>query len=462
MLKVKDEADQILVAKTYEADQQHVFAHWEALDEDGRQGLLEQLRGVDFQQLDKLAKLIDKAAPADRPGIAPPQLEQPDAARRAELAERGWAALQAGKVACLVVAGGQGTRLGWDAPKGTYPVGPVTGKSLFALFAEQVQAVSQRAGAPLPWYVLTSTGNRQTTEDVFAEHDHFGLAAGQVRFLTQSQLPVTDHKGHLLMADKGTIATSPNGHGGTFYALRDSGALDQLAADGVEQLFYWQVDNPLCPVADPVFLGAHLEAGAEASSKVVLKEDPAEKVGLVVERDGATCVVEYSEVSAEQQAARDDDGQLTYRAGSIAVHVFGVEFLRRLVADDFDLDFHVAHKAVAALDAKGEVVKPDKPNGCKFETFVFELLPQAQGHVTFAVERADEFEPLKNASGPCSPETVKQAISDRSRRWLEAAGASLTGVETCEVSPLTAYDADALARALPGLDLTPTDGKLAV
>ena len=234
------------------------------------------------------------------------------------------------------------------------------------------------------------------------------------------------------------------------------------AGEVIGALVALTLDNPLCPVADPVFLGAHLEAGAEASSKVVLKEDPAEKVGLVVERDGATCVVEYSEVSAEQQAARDDDGQLTYRAGSIAVHVFGVEFLRRLVADDFDLDFHVAHKAVAALDAKGEVVKPDKPNGCKFETFVFELLPQAQGHVTFAVERADEFEPLKNASGPCSPETVKQAISDRGRRWLEAAGASLTGVETCEVSPLTAYDAGALARALPGLDLTPTAGKLAV
>jgi UDP-N-acetylglucosamine/UDP-N-acetylgalactosamine diphosphorylase len=462
VLKVQDEADQLLVAKTYEAQQEHVFAHWEGLDEAARQALLEQLRGVDFRQLEKLAKLIDSGSPADLPDITPPALEVPSQERRAELAEIGWAALREGKVACLVVAGGQGTRLGWDAPKGTYPVGPITGKTLYHLFAEQIRAVSHRAGAPLRWYVLTSVSNEDQTKAFFAEQQHFGLDPAQITFLCQRQLPVTDARGLLLLEDKGRIATSPNGHGGTFFALRDGGAIEQMQADGVEHLFYWQVDNPLCPVADPVFLGAHIEAGAEASSKVVVKEDPAERIGLVVERGGRPCVVEYSEVSAEQQAARDEDGQLTFRAGSIAVHVFDRAFLARLIDEGFELDYHVARKAVTALDAKGEVVKPDKPNACKFETFIFELLPQATTHVTFPVERAEEFEPLKNAEGLYSPQTVKQAISARGLRWLRAAGAKVEGVTRWEVSPLTAYDAGELAGKMGELSLEPSEGGLSI
>jgi len=462
VLKVQDEADQILVAKTYEAEQQHVFAHWETLDDAARQILLDQLRAINFRQLEKLAKLIDKVAPADRPDITPPQLEPRSAERQAALAEIGWAALREGKVACLVVAGGQGTRLGWDAPKGSYPVGPVSGKSLFHLFAEQVRAVSSRAGKPLRWYVLTSASNEQQTRTYFADQAHFGLDPEQISFLCQGQLPVTDARGLLLMEAKGSIATSPNGHGGTFYALRDSGALEQMQAEGVEHLFYWQVDNPLCAVADPVFLGAHIEAQAEASSKVVLKQDPAEKIGLVVERDGRAGVVEYSEVSAEQQAARDPDGQLTLRAGSIAVHIFDRAFLARLRDEDFELDYHVARKVVAALDAKGQIARPDKANACKFETFVFELLPQAKAHVTFPVERAEEFEPLKNAEGLYSPQTVKQAITARGLSWLRAAGADVSGVERCEISPLTAYDAVELKSKLDGLSLEPEDGALSL
>ncbi|MCA8925030.1 MAG: UDPGP type 1 family protein [Planctomycetes bacterium] len=460
MLKVPDERDQMLVAKVYKAQQQHVFAFWEELDEEQRRELLDQLAGFDFQQISSLAELVD--APAEPPvAIAPLPTERPDAARRAELEALGWEALKAGKVACLVVAGGQGTRLGWVGPKGTYPIGPVSGKSLFQLFAEQLRATGERAGRPLPWYVLTSRLNREATERAFAEAAYYGLDPAQVTFLTQSDLPNTDPEGKLLMATKSEVAASPNGHGGTFSALVDSDALDTLTAAGVEHLFYFQVDNPLCRVADPVFLGAHIAGGAEASTKVVRKEDPDEKIGLVVLRDGKAGVVEYSEMSAEEQQQRDPDGQLTFRGGNTAIHVFSLAFLQRLAEGSFKLHYHLARKKVPYVDAEGNHVDPDEPNGCKFETFIFEVLGEAQAHVALEVERADEFEPLKNSSGPYSPETVKAALSDLAKRWLEAAGAKVEA-ERYEVSPRTALDAAELASKLADLDLTVTDGSLSV
>lgn len=461
MLKVSDELDQLLVAKVYEAEQQHVFAFWDELSEAQRRGLLDQLRQIDFQLLGKLIKLID-AAPSGSKGIAPAPIESADAERRERLARVGWDALKAGEVACLVVAGGQGTRLGWDAPKGTYPVGPVSEKPLFQLFAEQLRTTSGEVARTIPWYVLTSSLNRATTEQFFAENDHFGLAAGQVGFLQQKDLPNTDPHGLLLMAAKDRVAVSPNGHGGVFQALRDEGVLDALARDGVEQLFYFQVDNPLCRVPDPVFLGAHIEGKAEASTKVVIKEDPAEKIGLIALRDGKTTVVEYSEMSEEEQQARDPDGQLTYRGGNTAIHVFDVAFLRGLVDRSYELAYHVAKKKVPCVDATGAPVEPSEPNAIKFETFIFEVLSEAERHVAFEVERAEGFEPLKNAEGPYSPATVRQAISDRSKRWIDAAGLQVPDAQAYEVSPLTALDAGMLAREAEELTIEAKDGKVHV
>ena len=460
MLKVPDERDQMLVAKVYKANQEHVFRFWEELDEAQRRGLLDQLADFDFQQISTLAELVH--ADAEPQGeITPLPTERPDAVRRAELEAIGWDALKAGKVACLVVAGGQGTRLGWVGPKGTYPIGPVSGKSLFQLFAEQIQATGTRAGQALRYYVLTSRLNREATERAFSEASYFGLEQEQVTFLTQSDLPNTDPEGKLLMATKSEVAASPNGHGGTFSALVDSDALDTLTEAGVEHLFYWQVDNPLCRVADPVFLGAHIQGGAEASTKVVRKEDPSEKIGLVVLREGKAGVVEYSEMSDEQKQARDDDGELTFRGGNTAIHAFSIAFLQRLAEGSFKLNYHLARKKVPHVDEEGNPVEPEEPNGCKFETFIFEILGEAETHVALEVERADEFEPLKNASGPYSPETVKAALSAQAKRWLEAAGATVEA-ERYEVSPLTALDAEELKSKLSELDLTVTDGSLSV
>lgn len=460
MLKVPDEVDQILVAKAWEAEQQHVFDHWAALDAAQRRALLDQLRTVDFQLTKRLAALIDQG-PEAAGSVRGLDIAPPSAAERARLAERGWEALRAGRVACIVVAGGQGTRLGWDAPKGTYPVGPVTGKSLFQLFGEQLLATSRRAGRPIRWYVLTSRQNRAETEAFFAERAFFGLPREEVVFLVQRELPTVDLQGKLLMASRHELAMNPDGHGGTLRALREGRALVELAQRGVDTLFYFQVDNPLCRVADPAFIGAHLDAGADASTKVVRKVDPAEKIGLLAERDGKTTVVEYSELGAAEQAARDAAGQLVFRAGNTAIHAFSLPFLDRLEREGFELGYHVARKAVPCLGPGGVVVTPAAPNAVKFETFIFDLLPAARTHVAFEVERRDEFEPLKNKAGEYSPATVRAAQSARAARWLASAGHTVPrDVKAVEVSPLTALDeGDLRGKAL---DLTPRDGELSL
>lgn len=462
MPKVEGELEQVTVAKAYKAEQAQVFAFWDELDEEQRRALIKQLEEIDFQLLGKLTRLIDRSTPPMPPDLEPmPALEARDPARRAALAELGWQALREGKVACLVVAGGQGTRLGWDAPKGTYPVGPVTGKSLFQLFAEQVLATGRRAGRPLPWYVLTSRENRYSTEAYFRDHGLFGLDNAQVRFLVQRDLPATDLRGKLLLAEKHRIATSPDGHGGVLRALQHSGALDQLAEEGVEHLFYYQVDNPLCRVADPVFLGAHIEGQADVSTKVVAKEDPEEKIGVLTLQGGRPAVIEYSELTLSQQQAREPGGALRFRAGNIAIHCFSVGFLRRVFGEGFELPYHLAKKKVPHVDPAGDQVEPESPNGCKFETFVFDILPRAERHVALEVDRAEEFEPLKNASGDYSPATVRAALSDRAARWLEAAGHRVPPGTTCEVSPLTALDPDELRERLPELP-PPRDGALSL
>ncbi len=467
MIKVANELDQVLVAKAHKAEQQHVFRFWSRLSDEQQRVLLDQLGGIDFQLLGRLTKLIDQEAPP-RQEVAPiaPMVVR-DPARRAALAERGWEALRAGKVALLMVAGGQGTRLGWHAPKGTYPISPVLDKSLYQLFAEQVKALGDRAGRPLRWYVLTASLNNDETEAFFRDHDMFGLDAAQVTFLVQRELPNVDFRGKLLMASPSRVAMSPNGHGGALQALVDGGALQTMQEEGVDSLFYWQVDNPLCPIADPVFLGAHLEANAQVSTKVVKKVDPAEKVGLLAERGGRIAVVEYSEMSPEQQAARDDaTGDLLYRAGNIAVHMFDRAFLQGLLDAHFELEHHLARKAVPCIDEQGEPIEPTEPNAIKFETFIFDILPQAERQLVFEVSREDEFEPLKNSDGPYSPATVRRAQSERAARWLEQAG--FPPERDAQGNLRAAYEISALTALGPedlkGLQEAPQpkDGKVAL
>ena len=366
--------------------------------------------------------------------------------------DRGEAALRAGKVAAILVAGGQGTRLGSDLPKGMFPIAPISGKSLFQLFAEQVQARGWRCGVSIPYAIMTSDATHEETVRYWEQQRFFGLSAQDVRFFCQGNMPAVDEAtGHALLAGPGQLALSPDGHGGLLAALQQSGLLDGFAARGIETLFYHQVDNPTTIVCDPAFLGWHLQESADVSTKVVAKVSAAEKMGVAVTVDGVTQVIEYSDLPPDVAAQVDEHGQLRIWAGSTAMHVFQREFLERMAGDESALPFHIARKAVPYWTANAGVVTPDQPNALKFERFIFDVLPRAKRALIVEADRAAEFNPVKNKDGADSPETARAGLQALYRSWLRAAGATIGDDVPIEISPLAALEAEDLVnRICPG------------
>jgi UDP-N-acetylglucosamine/UDP-N-acetylgalactosamine diphosphorylase len=354
-------------------------------------------------------------------------------------------------VAALVVAGGQGSRLGFDKPKGLFPIGPVSGSTLFRIHAEKVLALSHRYGKPVPFLVMTSPATHAETVEYFEREKCFGLPREQVHFFQQGTMPALDlNTGKLLLEKPGELFLSPNGHGGTLTALADTGLLDRLKNQGAKHVFYFQVDNPLVNVCDPAFVGRHIETQSEASSKVVFKEEPGEKVGILALVNGRCGIIEYSDMPKAMNEERATDGTLAFRAGNPAIHCFSVPFLERVTTGSQRLAFHLAKKKVPYFDpATGETVTPTAENALKFELFVFDALPLADRWLAVEAKRADEFAPLKNATGNDSIETVHRLMTDRARRWLRSAGATVPDGVAVEISPTFALDADELKAKLP-------------
>jgi UDP-N-acetylglucosamine/UDP-N-acetylgalactosamine diphosphorylase len=448
-------ASEKLRARLCDAEQGHVFRFFDDLSADEQATLLAQLKTIDVKLLRRLIELhLAADAPAHERALQPASVIPipATAAQRREEAESrkaGEEALREGRVAALVVAGGQATRLGYDAPKGTFPIGPVSGKSLFQIHAEKVLALSRRSGKPLPLLVLVSQDNHAATRRFFEEQRWFGLPAADVHLFEQGMLPALDRDGRLLLAERGRIFLSPDGHGGVYRALAASGLLDKLHKRGIDQLFYFQVDNPLVKVADPVFLGHHLRQESDFSLKVVAKRDEAEKVGVFAVVDGKPGIVEYSDLPEKQRDARDAEGKLVFGAGSIAIHLFRIPFLQKVARADAGLPYHVARKKVPFVDESGDVVQPTEPNGIKFESFVFDALPLAKKALCMEVGRSEEFAPVKNKSGEDSPETARRAQSDLFRAWLEHAGFPAPEADAAiEIGPLFALDKEELKQKL--------------
>jgi UDP-N-acetylglucosamine/UDP-N-acetylgalactosamine diphosphorylase len=435
--------------------QEHVLAWWDQLSDAERTGLLEQLRGLDLEQLRKLYARREQGFPvpsADR--IRPVPIARLDPADRAKR-QLGEDALRRGEVAVLLVAGGQGSRLGFDHPKGMFPIGPVSNKPLFQIHAEKVLALARRHGRPIPFLVMTSDATHDETEAFFREHRYFGLPAEEVFFFKQGTMPALDlATGKLLLESRGRLFTSPDGHGGTLTALARSGLLKRLGDRGIRQVFYFQVDNPLVKVADPLFLGHHRQNNAEVSSRIVPKEAPEDKLGNLVLVDGRHEIIEYSDLPRDLARQTDEHGQLRLRAGSPAIHFFSVAFLERMTTNPDSMPFHLARKKVPHLDENGREAEPAKENALKFEKFIFDVLPQAQRWTVVETSRREEFEPLKNATGPDSPESVKRALGRLAADWLAAAGVSVPRdaqgdpAVALEVSPLFALDREAFAAKL--------------
>jgi len=428
--------------------QEHVLAGWDALEADHRESLVAELQLLDFNALAELyARRSEPHAslpPRDR--VRPIPVEEPSADARAV----GEEALRRGELAALVVAGGQGSRLGFDKPKGLLPVGPVSGATLFRIHSEKVLALSRRYGKPVPFLVMTSPATHAETVEYFRAERHFGLPEEQVHFFQQATMPALDlETGRLLLEAPGKLFLSPNGHGGALTALADSGLLAKLKAAGVRHVHYFQVDNPLTNVGDPAFLGRHIESEADVSSKVIFKENPAEKVGVLALVDEKCGIIEYSDLPPAMAEERAADGSLAFKAGSPAIHLFSVAFLERVTAGRQWLPFHVARKQVPHWNpTTGETVTPDGENALKFERFVFDALPLAERWLAVHAARENEFAPLKNATGADSPETCRALMLDRARRWLTAAQVSVANGAAVEISPLFALDAEELRTKL--------------
>lgn len=400
----------------------------DSLSVDQQRHLAHQIAAIDFDELDKLyVQSKEPVLALDPASIEPAHVvEVPrtraDEEAASEASQRGLDEIKAGRVAAVLVAGGQGSRLGFEHPKGMFPVGPVRGTSLFQIFAETLCRWSANTGIAIPWLIMTSPTNRDETIAFFESNNYFGFPKSEVRFFVQGTMPAVDREtGKVLLAGKGELFTSPNGHGGTLLALRDSGLLGELAARGIETLYYFQVDNPFAKILDPEFLGHHLLQNAEMSVKVVRKRHAAERVGLVVQHEGKASIVEYSDLPTELGEQTNADGSLRYWPGNTAIHVFDRRFIERITSKELHLPFHFANKAVPYVDASGTPVQPEKPNAVKFEMFIFDAMPLASRVAVVETLREEEFMPVKNATGDDSPATAQAAMIRRAGQWLRRA-----------------------------------------
>jgi UDP-N-acetylglucosamine/UDP-N-acetylgalactosamine diphosphorylase len=383
----------------------------------------------------------------------------PDAALRGlyqDAKNKGQELLRAGKVAAFLVAGGQGTRLGYDGPKGEYPVTPVKNKPLFQVFAEQLLNHGKTWGKPVPWYIMTSDINDAPTRAFFDRHRHFGLDPKNVFFFQQGMMPAFSMDGQLLLADKDSLALSPDGHGGSLRALYRSGAIADMHKRGVEHLSYFQVDNPLVHVVDPLFIGLHALTQSEMSTKTIPKATALEKVGNLVVGDGKVQVIEYSDLPESLALQTNPDGTLRFNASSIGIHALVVSFIENLnTSGHLKLPWHRAEKKVPCVDASGKSIKPDKPNAVKLEQFVFDAIPLAKNAMAYSTDRAEEFSPVKNAEGVDSPATCRRDQIRRAARWLSEAGVEVPVKNgepdaTIEISPLFALCAEQLQGKVTG------------
>lgn len=411
--------------------------------------LARDLRTVDWQMLDRQRTGLQEEAQKPSGELQAPELRPASTSNAQEndaATDCGWEALRKGRVALATVAGGQASRLGFDGPKGAYPLGSVSGASLFQILAGKVKRLRHRSGVVIPWIIQTGPGNHSDTRDFFERRNWFDLGRQSVHLICQGTLPALSPDGDLLLSAPDRLFRNPDGHGGFFGAMYRSGLTAKLRQSGVDTLFYCQVDNPLVRMGDPVFLGHHLLGASQVSVKVVEKTDPSEKVGLVVMRNGRAECLEYSDLPESLTSERSEDGGLRFRAGNIAVHAFHLDFLEELA--QADLPLHLARKKVAALAQEPQASEPVPRDGVKFETFVFDCLPMAEWVTVQLADRAQEFAPVKNRDGVDSIRTSREAMDLQARAWCKSAlpGLQLATEGWVELQPGLAFDADDLRR----------------
>lgn len=440
-----------LIETIYAKNQSHVFEFWNELSEAEKKELLEELSMVDFELLNKLyeSSKVETHAETDfSPAkyIKVPETEEEKAAsiKAKEIGER---FIKEQKMAAFVVAGGQGSRLGFDGPKGAYLSTPCKNKSLFQVFCEKIKKCSNKYNATIPFFIMTSQLNHDATQKFFKDNNFFGLNEKDVYFFAQNMIPSLNKEGKLILADKNKIFTNPDGHGGSLTALHTYGILDVMREKGIEIISYFQVDNPLINIIDPVFIGHHIMNKAQVSSKTILKRDAEEKVGVFVEnKNGKSFVIEYSDMPEEKIHLKDENNQLVYSTGSIAIHLFDRIFIEEITSSKNNmLPYHIACKKIKSYTKNGL----NEIDGYKFEKFVFDSLLFAEKSIILETIREEEFGPIKNKSGVDSIQTSQELMNNLYRKWLNKKGIKIPGnVKKIEISPLYADSIDDIDNSL--------------
>jgi UDP-N-acetylglucosamine/UDP-N-acetylgalactosamine diphosphorylase len=431
--------------------QVHILKHYDGLDEAQRELFLGRLQGLELELAFQLySKFSEEGTGKAAVSLSEPSIlsipSTPEEKAREERARRvGESLIRNGEVAVLIVAGGQGSRLGFSGPKGLFPITPLKRKSLFQLFAETLRALRIRYGGDIPLLIMTSEENREETEEFFQRHRYWGLGKEKVHFFNQGILPTLTPQGELILKSPAELLSNPDGHGGSLKALFTSGLADRITGQGASEVFYCQVDNPLVRMADPVFIGYHRQAKAEISTKVVRRQNLEEKVGIYGSVDGRPTIVEYSDLDPQDYGARDENGRIRYWAGSTAIHVISLDFVKRLNEKGFALPYHRAVKRIEGLGPDGRMTGM---SAWKFESFVFDAIPLADRTCCMEVVREEEFAPVKNQEGIDSPHTARQALNRLHRSWLSQAGVEVPSGVQVEISPLFALDKDELAEKL--------------
>ncbi|KAK7206745.1 UDP-N-acetylglucosamine pyrophosphorylase [Myxozyma melibiosi] len=443
------------------AGQDHVLSFYDSLSSEDQSSLLAQLKTIDPARVTNIAQTV----------LAPPSTSEPTVSeitplpevstasllsaspeQIAQWEEKGFALIAANEVAVVLLAGGQGTRLGSSAPKGCFDIGLPSHKSLFALQAERVLSlqnlVAKKTGKAvvIPWYIMTSGPTRKPTEDFFKENKYFGLDSANIIFFEQGVLPCIDNSGKILLESKSKVAVAPDGNGGIYRALMREGVLDDFKKRGIKHIHAYCVDNCLVRMADPIFLGFAASKSLLVGTKSVPKRGPTESVGLIVAKDGHPAVIEYSEIS-EEMAFRKTGDELAFRTANIVNHYYSVEYLDSIPTwEEHYLPYHIARKKIPCIDLEtGSSISPSSPNGIKLEQFIFDCFPRLEfsEFANLEVKREDEFSPLKNKVGTAGEDDADSSRADllaQGKRWVEAAGATVeAGVVGIEVPPLVSY-----------------------
>lgn len=391
-----------------EKGQEQLLAFYDELDAAGQARLLERIEKTDWSFEEVLAHPEDLSGkgrelrPID--GLRLPEI----ARRKAEFEEAGIGAIRQGKVAAVLLAGGQGTRLGADGPKGAYNIGLTRELSVFACQMRSLLETAERCGVFVPLYIMTSEKNDAQTRAFWKEHGYFGYPESEVRFFVQDMAPAVDFDGKIYLEEKDAPAFSPNGNGGWFASLAKAGYAKELRRRGVEWVNVYAVDNVLQKIADPVFVGATLLSGVNCGAKVVCKTSPEEKVGVLCLEDGKPAIIEYYELSPEMAGRREPDGSLSFVYGVILNYLFRVEKLKEISGRRIPV--HIVKKKIEHIDNAGNHVKPERENGFKFETLAVDLIRPMESVLPFEVDREKEFAPVKNRTGTDSVDSARALL----------------------------------------------------